>query len=194
MAPDSSFGVDWPLLLTGLAVFAARVLDVSLGTVRTIATVQGRMLTAFVLGLFEVTAWLVVITTIVSRVVEEPVLAVFYAFGFSTGNVLGIFIERRIAMGYVAVKLLSYTQGREIAAALREQGFRVTVFEGEGARGKVNELYTVLPRKWTAKVLKIAQGIEPGVFYVTESPGMIRRWTPDIPIRPTGWRAIFKRK
>lgn len=186
--------MDWSLLLLGLAIFAARVLDVTLGTIRTIATVQGRMLIAFVLGLFEVTAWLVVITAIVSKVVEEPLLAVFYALGFSTGNVVGIFIERRIAMGHVAVKFLSYLKGREMAAALRNRGFRVTVFEGEGARGKVNELYAVLPRKRTAEVLKTAQGIEPGVFYVTESPGMIRRWTPDIPIRPTGWRAVFKRK
>jgi len=182
------------LLITGLAVFAARVLDVSLGTVRTIATVQGRMLTAFVLGLFEVTAWLVVITAIANQVVEEPLLAVFYAFGFSTGNVVGIFIERRIAMGHVAVKFLSHTKGPEIAAALREEGFRVTIFEGEGARGKVTELYIVIPRKRTAQVLKVAEGVEPGVFFVTESPGMIRRWTPDIPIRPTGWRAVFKRK
>ena len=80
------------------------------------------------------------------------------------------------------------------ARFLRERGFRVTVFEGEGARGKVTELYAVMPRKQTTQALKIAEGVEPGVFLVTESPGMIRRWTSDIPIRPTGWRAIFKRK
>ena len=60
-------------------------------------------------------------------------LAVFYAFGFSTGNVAGIFIEKRIAMGHVAVKFLSQTRGRAIAGALREHGFRVTVFEGDTA-------------------------------------------------------------
>jgi uncharacterized protein YebE (UPF0316 family) len=186
--------MDWPLILTGLAVFGARVLDVSLGTIRTIATVQGRMLTAFVLGLFEVTAWLVVITTIVNRVVEQPLLAAFYAFGFSTGNVTGIFIEKRIAMGHVAVKFLSQTRGRAIARTLREHGFRVTIFEGEGATGTVTELYALMPRRKAAKALKIAEEVEPGVFFVTESPGMIRRWTTDIPIRPTGWRAVFKRK
>jgi hypothetical protein len=36
--------LDTPTLLTGLMVFFARICDVSIGTVRTICTVQGRTL------------------------------------------------------------------------------------------------------------------------------------------------------
>jgi len=39
--------LDSHILLTGLFIFSARVVDVSLGSVRTIVTVQGRAVFAF---------------------------------------------------------------------------------------------------------------------------------------------------
>ena len=69
---------DWAY---GAFVFAARVTDVSLGTLRTIAIVHGRTLMSFWLGFFESAIWLVVVSTIVQTVSEQPALGIIYALG-----------------------------------------------------------------------------------------------------------------
>lgn len=73
-------------LITGMIIFFARVCDVSLGTIRTIVTVQGRTVIAFFLGLVEVVIWISIVSTIVLTINNSPVLVVFYAFGYATGN------------------------------------------------------------------------------------------------------------
>ena len=83
----------------GILVFFARIIDVSVGTFRTISIVHGRTKIAFFLAIIEISVWLIVLSQVLPRVVEKPLLGVFYAFGFATGNVVGILVEKRLAMG-----------------------------------------------------------------------------------------------
>ena len=87
------------ILLTGALVFVARICDVSIGTVRTIVTVQGRTVIAFCLAVFEISIWITIVSTVIHQVKDNPVLIAFYAFGYATGNVVGIIMERKIAFG-----------------------------------------------------------------------------------------------
>ncbi|MBN2585900.1 MAG: hypothetical protein JXR55_01280, partial [Candidatus Fermentibacteraceae bacterium] len=108
------------VLLTGLLVFLARVLDVSLGTIRTISIIQGRTVLAFFLGFIEVSIWLGVISAVIGQVQANPVMAVFYALGFATGNVIGIMIERRLAMGSMVIKIMARDSAHRLATRIRE--------------------------------------------------------------------------
>jgi uncharacterized protein YebE (UPF0316 family) len=188
------FGLDELTLLTGAVVFAARVVDMSVGTIRTIATVQGRTTLAFFLGLIEVTLWIFVVSTVINKIQDNPLLAIFYAFGFSTGNAVGILVEKRLAMGHQIVRLITPRDGPEMATHLRELGFRVTIFKGEGARGPVHELYVVCKRREARLAIKAAERMNPGVFYITETPGQVRRLRHQLVQKSSGWRAVFKRK
>jgi uncharacterized protein YebE (UPF0316 family) len=122
-------------LITGLVIFLARIVDVSLGTVRTIVTVQGRSAIAFFLAIFEILIWITVASTVVQKVAAEPILAVFYALGFATGNMVGIAVERRIALGFTVLRVITRRCGRPMADRLCAMGQPVTVFRGEGMRG-----------------------------------------------------------
>ena len=128
---------DLATLTTGILIFLARICDVSLGTVRTIVMVQGRGAIAFVLGIFEILIWITVVSTVVPRVGQEPLLAVFYALGFATGNLVGIAVERKIALGFMVLRVFTRTAGKPIADRLRTSGQRVTIFHGEGMQGPV---------------------------------------------------------
>jgi uncharacterized protein YebE (UPF0316 family) len=186
--------LEWNFLVMGALIFCARVVDVSMGTLRTLATVQGRMAMAFVLGLVEVTIWIFVITEVVETIQVQPMLVVFYAFGFSTGNIIGIWVEKKLAIGHVILRLLTARHGLEMATAIREMGFRVTEFEGRGKRGPVSELYVVCERRDLNRVMRCAQGIDPDVFYITENPGQVSRFRKNVTSPMTGWRSILKRK
>lgn len=186
--------MDWLTLLTGMAIFCARVVDVSIGTIRTIAIVQGRTATAFILGFFEVSMWLMVISTVVGQIKEKPILIIFYALGFSTGNVVGILVEKKMAIGNVILRFLTRQDADLMANNLRDLDQPVTIFSGRGRDGPVSELTLVTERRRVAELIRAAQQVDPDVFYITETPGQVRRLRQQITHTPTGWRAIFKRK
>ena len=180
-------------IITGLIVFAARVVDVSLGTLRTISTVQGRTRAAFVLGFIEVSMWLAVIATIVNDVAERPVLGLFYALGFSTGNVVGILIERRLAYGHVLLRIFT-SKGERVARILRKNGFGVTTFEGVGLSGPITEVLIVCKRRELPSILDTVGRVAPKAFYVTHAAGAVARAQNPGVRNPTGWRAVLKKK
>ena len=132
--------------LLGILIFLARVVDVSVGTLRTISIVQGRTKIAFFLAFIETSVWLLVLSAVLPQVMHTPILGLFYAFGFATGNVVGILVEKRLAMGYTNFRIITSKHAKEITNSLREKGFAVTTFEGEGKDGKSLK-FMLLPKE-----------------------------------------------
>lgn len=181
-------------LLYALLVFVARVTDVSLGTLRTIAIVHGRTMMSFWLGFVESAIWLAVVSTIVPAVQEQPFLGFVYAFGFATGNLVGIKIEKIIALGHLILRIISRNNPEVIASSMREKGHAVTTFTGAGKSGPVTELYVVCRRRDLRKLLQSVLAIDPDAFYVTEQAGSVSNVSRPIMQPVTGWRAILKKK
>lgn len=182
------------IILTGLLVFVARVLDVSLGTMRTISIIQGRTVLAFFLGLIEISIWISVISAVISQVQTSPVLGVFYAFGFATGNVAGIMIERRIAMGSIVIKIIARESAPELTDRIRKMGYPVTEFQGTGMTGTVTELYIVCPRKDFSRIMEQVQLIDPSVFFITQSVGTLGGGKTPSTMESSRWRSVFKKR
>jgi len=187
----SIHNTDW---FYAVFIFVARVADVSLGTLRTIAIVHGRTLMAFWLGFFESAIWLLVVSGIVQSVHEQPLLGLVYALGFATGNIVGIKVEKLIAIGHLMMRAISRKNSKKIAQELRRQGYRVTSFTGEGKSGPVTELYIVCRRREIKKLLKVILGLDPDAFYVTEQAGAVSNVCRPIMQPVTGWRSVFKMK
>ncbi len=130
--------LDTNTLVTGLLIFTARIAEVSIGTVRIIVTVQGRSVIAFFLAIFELLIWIMVVSTVIHRINAQPMLALFYAFGYATGNVVGIRLERKLALGFIILRVITRMAGKSLADRTRAMGQPVTVFRGEGMRGPVS--------------------------------------------------------
>ncbi len=182
------------VLLTGGLVFIARIFDVAIGTVRTIVTVQGRTVLAFFLAIFEITIWVTVAGTVINQIKDEPLLVVFYAFGYATGNVVGIKVERILAFGSTILRVITRTAGLEIATHLREKGQPVTIFQGEGMKGPVHELYIACRRRDLKWILPEVQHFDPKLFYVIEQARDMSKVLKPVYSPIGGWRAIGKRK
>lgn len=194
MVGQLNIGLDFTTLVTGTLIFFARVTDVSMGTMRTISIVHGLTRRAFFLGLVEVTMWLIVISTVVNQISSKPILGFFYAFGFSAGNVVGIMLERRLACGDIILRVISIQNGNSMATRIRQSGYPVTTFQGEGMSGPVTELYVVCRRRDLNAILSNVKSIEPEAFYITEQAGSVSKiYRPSMQV-PTGWRAVLKMK
>ncbi|MBW7997974.1 MAG: DUF2179 domain-containing protein [Candidatus Glassbacteria bacterium] len=150
---------QYPLLLP-LAIMLSRVVDVSIGTVRMIMVFRGRRYTAAVLGFFEVTIWLLAITGIIAHL-TNVIGYLAYGLGFALGNVVGLIIEQKMAVGQQVVRFISSEEGENISRVLRSQGFGVTEFSGSGREGPVLLGFVIAPRKKVAELMEIISGVDP---------------------------------
>jgi len=85
------------LLLGYALIFFARVVDVTLATIRTLMVVQGRKVQAAMIGFFEVGIYITVLGKVVSGL-DNPFNLLAYCAGYAAGNYVGITIENKIAL------------------------------------------------------------------------------------------------
>ena len=83
------FATFWLIVL-------ARIIDVSLDTIRMVSVVQGRRAFAAVLGFFEAVVYICAVAKVLLNM-NQPVYALGYGLGFATGTYLGMAIEQREA-------------------------------------------------------------------------------------------------
>ncbi|WP_350342610.1 DUF2179 domain-containing protein [Proteinivorax tanatarense] len=151
------------LLLQLSLIFFARVLDVSMGTLRMLLIVKGRRLHAAAIGFFEVIIYIVALGWVVNSL-DEPLNLFIYALGFAAGNYVGIFLEEKLALGYVCVQVIPSIKSQPIINLLREEGYGVTVIEAIGKNGPKNILNVYSARKNLNKLLFLISELDNAAF------------------------------
>ncbi len=157
--------INWVLI--PLAIFFARIIDVSLGTLRIVFLARGKRYIAPILGFFEVLIWILAISQIM-RNLGNAASYIAYAAGFAAGNFIGLIIEEKLAIGLVAVRIFMAHHADEIVKNLREAGYGVTKLCGEGSEGAVDIIYSIVQRKELVNIKKIIDGINPKAFFIVE--------------------------
>jgi uncharacterized protein YebE (UPF0316 family) len=157
-----------------LVIFAFRIVDVSLATLRMLFSVRGQRMLVPLIGFFEVLIWLFAAGSAI-RYLNSPLHVLGYAGGFAAGTVVGLWVEEKLAFGLATVRIISAHGGVELADDLRARGFGVTEFAGEGREGKVEVVYTVARRSEIRGILEAADLWDPEAFVTVEEPRSIRR-------------------
>ncbi|MDX9872828.1 MAG: DUF2179 domain-containing protein [Clostridia bacterium] len=129
-----------------LFIFFARVIDVSLTTLRMLMLVKGHRFYAAGIGFFEVLIYLASLRIIFANL-DTPLNLVFYAAGFATGNIVGSFIEEKLAVGVYTVQVITLRSPLELTEQLRACGYGVTAIEGRGREGARYILQIIVQRK-----------------------------------------------
>ena len=156
-----------PAVLVPFLIFLARIVDVSLGTLRIILVARGLRALASVLGFFEVFIWLLAISQIVQNLTSIANY-IGYSAGFAAGTYIGMTIERRLSLGYVLVRVIMPREASDLIVYLIARDYRVTHVEAEGARGPVTIIFTIVKRLQLARVLEVIRKFDPKAFYTVE--------------------------
>lgn len=181
-----------PVLLTCLLIIVARIGDVSLGTIRTLVTIQGRRALAISISVFELMIWVFVVSRVIRDLDQQPIYGFAYALGFAAGTFIGMTIEQRLALGRQVVRIITRL-GPELAEALRTGGLRVTQFNGYGRDGPVQELFIEVERKEARRVIAEARALDPKCYYMVDDVRLAS--SAEVRARESaGWRAIPKKK
>ena len=142
-------------ILVCLLVCAAKIVEITIQSLKTCMMVKGQRLKAAGLGFIECTIWGLVISTLIGTLGDNLLLLVFYCIGYATGLFLGSTLESKIALGTSNLELIASDESTaRITAYLKENDRGYTVFEGRGSKEKMNMIFVVLPRKETPQVLK----------------------------------------
>ena len=155
------------LLIIPILIFCARIMDVSIGTMRVIFVSRGFKFYAALCGFFEVLIWIIAITQIIKNL-NNPLYYVAYAGGFASGNYLGMVLEEKIALGTVLLRIIIPHEIEELEKYLTQSKFGMTVLEAKGIYGDVKILFTVVKRKELVNILCSIEAIDPNIFYTVE--------------------------
>ncbi len=148
-------------------IFMARVMDVSIRTVRIILIARGFKNIAPFLGFFEVMIWLYAVSKALENV-NSIYSYIIYAVGFAAGNYIGMWLEEKIAIGFVSVRIITSKEITALPMQLREEGFDASIVEGRSDKGEIFIIYTVIPRREVKKVLELIKVLEPAGLITLE--------------------------
>ncbi|NEM98553.1 DUF2179 domain-containing protein [Pontibacter burrus] len=157
--------VNWVII--PLLIFLARIMDVTLGTLRIVFISKGDKMIAPALGFLEVLIWLVAITQVMQNL-NNVASYLAWAGGFATGNFLGLRIEQKLALGQMVVRVITVDSAHNLIERLKGHGYRLTCVDARGTRGKVNLLFMIVKRKKLNHVLDIIREYNPQAFYSIE--------------------------
>ena len=154
-------------ILVPLLICLARVIDVSLGTLRVILVTKGSKSIAPFLGFFEILIWLLAIGQVMQNLTN--IINYFaYALGFALGNYIGINIEHKLAIGMVAVQIITRKDASELIEFLKSANYGLTVINAEGTTGPVHLIYTVIKRSRMPTIISHIKNFNPKAFYLVE--------------------------
>ena len=155
-----------PVFLLCIKIFIARLIDVSLGTFRTIMTVKGKDLIAALIGIVEITVWFLVVKEALSTENNSFFIVISYALGFSIGTFMGGKISRVFIKSDLEVQVVLSNKNDYIIDSIRKSGYGVTAIEVKGANNSKYMLYIQIKDKSLEKLKKIVNRLDKNAFIV----------------------------
>ena len=153
-----------------LLVCAAKIIEITIQSLKTCMMVKGQRIKAAGLGLLECMIWGLVVSTIIGTLGDNLLLLAFYCLGYAAGLFLGSTLEGKIALGTSSLQLIANDENaKRITKFLDENSRGYTVFDGRGSTEKMNMIFIVLPRRDATPLLKqVRRMCENNVFVVVE--------------------------
>jgi len=153
--------------LTAFGIFVARFINITLDTLRFMFTLRGKRWISWILGFVESILFLVVISSVLTNL-DNPLNVIGYAAGFATGNVVGMAIEKRLAIGFTQFSIISRNKSTEIADGLRQEGYGVTEIPARGRESSFLLVDCRVRRKLADEVEALVLSVDPDAFITAE--------------------------
>lgn len=151
-------------ILLYLVILVVKVFEVSLATLRIVLITKDERVKGAFIGFFEVIIWVIVVSTVLTDITEDPFKVVVYAFGFAIGNFVGSKLENMFAIGDANVEVITHKlDGKKMAKHLRANGLAVTSVNAYGMNDKREILFMHVPRKRIKQTVELVRGFEQDV-------------------------------
>lgn len=154
------------MLVLCLKIFFTRILDVSLGTFRTIVLIKGKNILAGFIGFFEVFVWFVIVQEALNNTNNSLWIAVFYSLGFAAGTIIGAYATNYFIRTPITMQII--TNKDNLADFLRERGFGVSTTYVRGRDGIRNMLILETLDNRYKELLNLVRSVDDKAFIVVD--------------------------
>lgn len=173
------FGIEFtPLtgavLLGATLIFLLRVIGITISTVRVLVMMRGQKLLSAVMGFFEVLVYVLAIGEVVNNL-SNAWNILGYCLGFSTGTLVGMWLDERMVGGYANVRIISRYQAQGIAEAIRDAGYGATLDWATGRGGSVGMVMATVRRKEVTELCDLADHVDSTAFITVDEARTVRR-------------------
>jgi len=162
------------VLASAVTIFVLRMVDITLYTIRITMVVRGRKLYAWIFGFFQAIVFVTVIRAVLGGL-DNWLNIIGYAAGFATGNVIGMLIEGKLAIGITHLRVVSPSRGAELVDRLREAGYAATEVAARGLQGTVGVINCSVKRKEAREVSRLVAEIDDQAYITAEDVRLIWR-------------------
>ncbi len=169
-ALEEAFNLDpfvFKFIVLPILIFIARIMDVSINTMRIIFMLHSKKLLSTVLGFFEALIWLLAISQIFQNLSSWPTYFA-YAGGFASGILVGMLIEEKLAIGRVVVRVITRQPAEELIKYFEKNSYRYSSVDAISDEGEVNILFTVIKREDLKTTVQEIKRFNPKAFYTVE--------------------------
>lgn len=161
------------LFLLCIKIFMVRIIDVSLGTFRTIISVKGKTFLASFIGFIEVFVWFIIVREALNTEIESIWIAFSYSLGFATGTFLGLIISDKLITGNLNVQIISSKYN--LATVLRENGFGVSVINVNGLEEENKYMFIVeIKNKSFNHLRSLANSYDKNSFFIVSETKYVK--------------------
>ncbi|MGV3465661.1 MAG: DUF2179 domain-containing protein [Heyndrickxia sp.] len=156
-------------MLNIILILLLQLIYVPIYTLRTIFLVKNVTLLASILGIVEMLIYVFGLSLVFGG--DKNILAmIVYAVGFGIGIILGTKIEQKLAIGFINVTVNTQSKNNNLIDTLRQNGFGVTVYSGEGRDSERYRLEILTKRNRENELFATIEYYEPKAFIISYEP------------------------
>ena len=156
------------LIYLCIEIFFARILDVSIGVVRTIELIKNHTSKAVTLAFFEVFIWFLVAREAINTTEFSLIVAIFYSLGYAAGTFIGAYISNRYIDGIVGVQIVTSKGTENTLKQIKKRGYGMSSVTLDDPSKKM--IFIEVSNKKLKDLIKLIKRIDDKAFiFVNET-------------------------
>ncbi len=151
-----------------IKIFIIRIIDVSMGTVRTLFVVKGHKIIAAMIGFVEALIWFLIIREALTMQENNIFVSIVYAGGFAFGTYIGSILASKFIQGKVSIQVFTSSADQSVVDQIRKHGYAVSVIECKGIKENEHKfmLFISVDKKKVRGLRSLIKSIDEGAFIV----------------------------
>ena len=151
-----------------IKIFFARILDVSIGTIRTMFMMKEKTLIMSILAFAEVFIWFVVAREALVTDVKSVFIPISYSLGYASGTLIGSCLAKYFVKGIVGVQVVIEKGNERLLKAVRKHNYAVSVIDlkDDFNGNKRDMLYFQINRQNLKNLISLIKKYDPNAFIV----------------------------
>lgn len=116
------------IMILYLKIFLSRILDVSIGTIRTMYIVKGNRVISSILAFFEVFIWFYA-ARLAFKQGNNILIVICYSLGYATGTYIGTILNEIFITGVFKIEVISSKLTNKDILTIKKKGYGISVLK-----------------------------------------------------------------